>query len=350
MVAKEKMNMRVNRLQISILLMILSTIMISSFIILRLSNINSLTVILLTLALIILCPLSIYFFFILPGSMPKILLYLSFILCLGLSYFIIPSSQKYFFNEILVWLLPIVQISVAIFIVHSIVKGIIRYKEINSNGSYTFLETARKLLEPKLGKGFFLEAVITEISIFYYAVLVWFKKINIKRSEVFTYHKTSQIKTIVIVFSIIIVSEGVLFHFVIQWWSNIAAWIFTVLNIYVLLYMVGLYNSARFLPHVINQDSLIIRLGYQSSVELEIRNIESIKNAKQGGIEDKIPKDTYYSLLNMDSPQYEIILKEPVLMKGTYGRKKQVKTVVFRSDEPIKMIDRINRIREQKSK
>lgn len=52
----------------------------------------------------------------------------------------------------------------------------------------------------------------------------------------------------------------------------------------------------------------------------------------------------------MDSPQYEIILKEPVLMKGTYGRKKQVKTVVFRSDEPIKMIDRINRIREQKSK
>ncbi len=58
------------------------------------------------------------------------------------------------------------QISVAIFIVHSIVKGIIRYKEINSNGSYTFLETARKLLEPKLGKGFFLEAVITEISIF----------------------------------------------------------------------------------------------------------------------------------------------------------------------------------------
>lgn len=68
--------------------------------------------------------------------------------------FYYPIFSKIFFNEIIVWLLPIVQISVAIFIVHSIVKGIIRYKEINSNGSYTFLETARKLLEPKLERDF----------------------------------------------------------------------------------------------------------------------------------------------------------------------------------------------------
>ncbi|WP_212975817.1 hypothetical protein [Bacillus sp. J14TS2] len=338
--------MKANRLHIPILLIILSIIMISSYIILRLNNVNSIVVILLTLALIILCPLSIYFLLILPRSIPKILLYLSFILCLGVSYVIIPSSQKHFFNQILVWLLPIVQISVIIFVVYSIAKGIIRYKEIHSNGSYTFLETTRKVLEPKLGTGFFLEAVITEINIFYYAVFVWFKKRNIRGSEFFTYHKTSQIKTIVIVFSIIIVIEGALFHFVIQGWSNIAAWIFTLLNIYALFYMVGLYNSTRFLPHVINQDRLIIRLGYQSSVELDIGNIESIKNAKQGGIEDKIPKDTYYSLLNMDAPQYEIILKDPVIMNGSYGRKKQVKTVVFRSDEPNKMIDRINWIRE----
>ncbi len=173
------------------------------------------------------------------------------------------------------------------------------------------------------------------------------KTLIMKGNEFFTYHKTSQIKTIVIVFSIIIAIEGALFHFVIQWWSNIAAWIFTVLNIYALFYLVGLYHSTRSLPHVIKQDKLIIRLGYQSSIELDIRNIESIINAKQGGIEDKLPKDTYYSLLKMDSPQYEIILKEPVLMKGSYGRKKQVNRVVFRSDQPTKMLDRINRIREE---
>lgn len=46
----------------------------------------------------------------------------------------------------------------------------------------------------------------------------------------------------------------------------------------------------------------IIRLGYQSSIELDIKNIESIRTAKeQGGIGEKTPKETYYSLLNMDS-------------------------------------------------
>ena len=118
---------------------------------------------------------------------------------------------------------------------------------------------------------------------------VRFKKPTvIKNEKVYAYHKTSQIKTIVIVFSILITLEGILFHFLIQSWSDVAAWIFAILNIYALLYMIGLYNSVRFLPHIIYFYKLIIRLGYQISIELDIRNIESIKTAKkQGGIGGK---------------------------------------------------------------
>ena len=194
-----------------------------------------------------------------------------------------------------------------------------------------------------MGSGFVLEAILTELSVFYYSIVGWFRKPTVIENEkVYSYHKTSQIKTIVIVFSILITLEGILFHFLIQLWSDVAAWIFTILNIYALLYMIGLYNSVRFLPHIIYFDKLIIRLGYQSSIELDIRNIESIQTAKkQGGIGGKY-KETYYAMLNMDSPQYEIILKEPALMKSSYGRKKHVKTVVFRTDEPIKMVDEIN--------
>ncbi|MGE7024430.1 hypothetical protein [Solibacillus cecembensis] len=332
------------RLQLSILLAVLSVTIISSYFILRLNNVSNLVVIVMTLVLIILCPLSIYLLLIRPRSLPKLLAYLSFILCLGASYFIIPPSQKDFLNQILVWLIPVVEIAVIIFVAYSIVKSIVRYKKINSDESYNFLEVTKISLEPKLGNGFLLEAVLTEISVFYYGILVWFKKPYITENGVFTYHKTSQIKTIVIVFSILIAIEAVLFHLLIQLWSDIAAWIFTVLNIYALFYMVGLYNSTRLLPHVINQDKLIIRLGYQSSIELDISNIESIKNAKQVGFGDKIPKETYYSLLNMDSPQYELFLKERVLMKGSYGRKKYVKAVIFRCDEPNEIINRINLI------
>ncbi|NPC91309.1 hypothetical protein HOO54_03380 [Bacillus sp. WMMC1349] len=316
----------------------------SSFI-LRLNTISQSVVVILTLVLITLCPVSIYFLFIRPRSMPKLFAYLSFILCLGAAYLIIPFSKKYFLNQVLGWLLPIVELSVIIFVVCSIVKSIVSYKKMNSNEHHHFLGVVRMSLEKKLGNGFVLEAVITELSVFYYAILVWFRKPNIKENEVFTYHKTSQIKIIVIVFSILIVLEGVLFHYVIHLWSDIAAWIFTVLNIYALFYMVALYHSARFLPHVINQDKLVIRLGFQSSIELNIQNIESIKNAKQARFGEKISKDTYDSLLSIDSPQYELFLKEPVLMKRSYRRKKYVKTILFRSDEPNEMINRINSIR-----
>src|SRR5699024_11577219 len=92
-----------------------------------------------------------------------------------------------------------------------------------------------------------------------------------------------------------------------------------------------LYHSVRSLTHIITSDKVIIRFGYKSSVELEISNIKDIKTAKeQGGIGEKTPKDTYFAMLHMDSPQYEIFLKEPVLMKSSYGRKKYVKT---RSEE-----------------
>lgn len=328
--------------------MILSMVMISSYIIFRSNNISSQVVISLTLTLIILCPLSIYFLLIHPRSMPNLFIYLSFILCLVISYIIIPTAQKGFLKQMLVWIIPILEISIIMFVIYSIVKSIILYKEMNTDKRYNFLEVTRIALEPKLGNGFVLETVLTEISIFYYAVLVWFNKKKKVNSEAYTYHETSQIKTMVIVFSILITIEGVALHFVVQLWSNIAAWIFTVLNIYALFYMVGLYNSTRFLPHIIHQDKLILRLGYQSSIELDISNIETIKTAQyQGGIGEKIPKTTYYSLLNIDTPQYEILLKKPVLMKGAYGRKRYVKTVVFRADEPNEMMDQINSMRNQ---
>lgn len=315
-----------------------------SYFILRINNISYVIVILLTLALIILPPTSIYWLLIRPRSMPKLLVYLSFIVCLGVSYLIIPSLQKEFFNQILIWLIPVLEVSIVIVVLYSSIKSIIRYKRNNKNQENDFFEIARISLEPKLGNGFVLGAVLTELSVFYYSIIGWFRKPTLNENKkIYSYHKTSQIKTIVILFSILITLEGILFHFLIQLWSDVAAWIFTVLNIYALLYMIGLYNSVRLLPHFIYIDKLIIRLGYQSSIELDIRNIESIQIAKkQGGIGEKIPEEMYYAMLNIDSPQYEIHLKEPAFMRSSYGRKKYVQTVVFRADEPIKMVEEIN--------
>lgn len=108
--------------------------------------------------------------------------------------------------------------------------------------------------------------------------------------------------------------------------------------------MVGLYHSVRLLPHIVYSDKFIIRIGYQSSMELDLRNIEKIKAAHaQIGMEDKASKETYYAMLSLDSPQYKIFLKEPALMVSSYGRRKYVTSVVFRTDEPLKMMEEIGK-------
>ncbi|WP_237458647.1 hypothetical protein [Pontibacillus yanchengensis] len=286
----------------------------------------------------------IYWFLIRPAFIPKIVVYLTFIVCLGTAHLIIPTSQKEFFNQILFWLIPAVEISIVIAVLYTIIKSFISYKRNKNRKEHDFIELTKMSLEPKFGDGFVLEAIVTELSVFYYSIVGWFKKpIARDNEQIFSYHKTSQIKTIVIVFSILIILEGILFHFLIQIWSVLAAWIFTIINIYALLYIIGLYKSVIFLPHIIDHEKVVIRFGYQSSIKLNIRNIESIKTAKEiGGIGQKTPKDTYYAMLNLDSPQYEIFLKEPELMKSSYGRKKYVKNIIFRTDNPKGMIEEIN--------
>src|SRR5699024_6357347 len=316
--------------------------MVGSYFTLRLDNTSNSIVIILTLSLIILPPLSIYWLMIRPRSLPKLFGYLSFVLWLGVAYLIIPASQKEFFNQILVWLIPILEISIIIVVVYGIVKSVIRYRTNNKNKHYHFLEGIRKTLEPKLGRGFILEAVITELSVIYYSILIWFRKPSVdSKHDSYTYHKKSQIKMIVILFSILIVVEGAFLHFLIQRWSDIFTWIFTVLNIYALMYMIGLYNSVKFLPHYFKGDKLIIRLGFQSSVEIDVDNIENISKAKESEFGVKIPKSTYYSLIKVDSPDFELSLKKPEIMKSSYGQKQYVDTVIFRADEPFKMIEKI---------
>jgi hypothetical protein len=214
----------INKFNIPILLTFLLSFIGGSYIILRLDNISSNIVILLTITLIILPSVCIYWLLIRPRSMPKLFVYLLFIICVGASYLIIPSSQKGLLNQILIWLLPILEVIILIVVVYSIIKSIIRFKESNKSKENNFLEITRISLEPKLGNGFVLGAILTELSVFYYSIIGWLKKPTVFENEqIYSYHKTSQIKTIVIVFSILITLEGILFHFLIQLWSDVAA-------------------------------------------------------------------------------------------------------------------------------
>ncbi|WP_404460595.1 hypothetical protein [Sutcliffiella horikoshii] len=244
----------------------------------------------------------------------------------------------------LFWLVIALEACIVTYIIFSVIKSIIGFKH---KSREDFSSNIREVLGQKLGKSFLIEFVITELNVFYYSLLVWFGKSRTadQNGKAFTYHRSSEMKTFIIVFTILIIGEGVLFHYLLQKWNEVIAWIFTILNVYGILYLVGFYNSAKYLPHLITQEKLIIRLGFQSSITLDIANIKQINRAKEIELGMKIPKSTYYSLLKLDTPHYELTLKEPVEMKGSYGIKKKVDKVVFRADDREAILEEINLVK-----
>lgn len=178
--------------------------------------------------------------------------------------------------------------------------------------------------------------------IFYYSIVIWMKKPSKELGESFSYHQHSQFKTMAIFLSILLVIEGVLFHFVVLLWSERAAWLFSAINIYGLVYMAALYNSAKYLPHLITGNRIIIRSGYLNSIEVGMDNVAEIKKAKEINMGEKIPKDVRYAVLIFDSPQFEIVLKEPAEIKSLFGRTILIRSVVFRCDSPEAMLLRLN--------
>lgn len=235
----------------------------------------------------------------------------------------------------LIFIIILLEVSLVCFILYSFIRKI---KQGSEKGS--LMERMRMELEAKFGNGILVQVIMQELNVLYYSLIVWFKKAKEPMNSYYTYHKTSQIKTIVIVFSILIIGEGLLIHFLIQRWNEVVAWIFTILNVYGILYLIGLYQSIKLLPHTVHNGKLTIRLGFQSSMEMSIQNIHSIHRAREIDLGESIPNDTYYSLLKIDSPQYEITLQEPVEMR-IFFRKKKITKVVFRADHPTDMIEKV---------
>ncbi|MGG0813443.1 hypothetical protein ABE142_12310 [Paenibacillus alvei] len=188
-----------------------------------------------------------------------------------------------------------------------------------------------------------MSSIVSDVRrMFYFSIVIWMIKPSKERGELFPYHQHSQFKTMAIFLSILLVIEGVLFHFLVLMWSQLAAWLLSAINIYGTFYMMALYNSAKYLPHLIKGNRIIIRCGYLNSIEVSLDNVAEIQKAKEINMGEKIPKDVRYAVLIFDTPQFEIVLKEPVETKNLLGRTILIRSIVFRCDNPEAMLLMLN--------
>ncbi|NUO80412.1 hypothetical protein HUU05_10080 [candidate division KSB1 bacterium] len=281
-------------------------------------------------------PILYYFLAVRRKHVPPITLVPIFILSLVLAGLILPVEQHAYL-DLLKLVIPALELLVLSYIVVKI-RAIIRsFREVRTDALYfsdALAESCARVLGQLSGLGF----ILTEFSLLYCAIWGWFNKYKTGKASdaVFCYHRKSGYGAILGAIVMMLVVETLALHLLLQTWSALAAWIFTGLSAYSLLWMIGDYHAMRLHPIILRDDTLSLRTGLRWRVNLpldQITAIEKFRAREQRGKE-------YLSMALFGSPRLVLHCKAPVLVHGLFGLKRVVTQIGLSIDEEKLFLER----------
>ena len=309
------------------ILLIIVVALLSRFIIL--SDQNQLFYNAVTIDLVFTIPF-IYFLLIRKKNIPKTTTVPLFVIGILPASYLVPQQYQSLLNVIKSWVVPIVEVSVLIFIILSVRKAIKAYKA-NKTGSFDFFTTLKTTASEVLSKRF-SQFFAMEIGTVYYGFFHW-KKITLKPNQ-YTYHKNTGTVTMLGAFIFIIVIETIALHLLLSKWNTTVAWVLTILSIYSGIQILGFLKSMSKRPYTIEANTLYLRYGIMSEAVIPINLIETIELSTQE-MEFKGDIRKLSPLGGMESHNMMIILREKLTLTGLYGIKKEYKTLAFNVDEKV---------------
>lgn len=294
-----------------------------------------------TFDLLLTVPL-IYFLLIRKTHIPKTTVVPFMIIGIVVCSLILPPDNQYYLNLFKTWVLPIVELSILLFVIFHVRIGIRQYK-LNKTESVDFFTTLKSTCYEILPKGVVIP-VVTEIAVFYYGFIYW-KKRKLKDNE-FTYHKDSGTVTLLIAIIFIVAIETVTFHILLAKWNITVAWILTFLSIYSGLQIFGFVKSMYKRPISIENDKLYLRYGIMNETTIDLTNIENIETSSKDYELNKETRKLSF-LGDLESHNVIIRLKRENTLIGLYGIKRSYKNLVLYVDKKNEFKNQINNAVQQ---
>ena len=267
----------------------------------------------------------VYFLFIRTTGISNFSIIPVFILSLLLASFIIPQGQQTYLDIVKYLLMPI-ELFVAGFVIYKAHQTIKEYKDLDKS-NVDFIESLREILLKQLKNKVAANILTTEIGIFYYAFNGWRTKEEGSNQNAFTYYKKNGYPMVVGVFIFLIVLESFSVHLLLSNWSNVAAWIFTLLSIYGIFFLIGDLNAVRQRRIYLDNDSLHIRIGIRWQMQIPLNEIDEIEFISS----DPKSKDNANFIL-IGSPNILIRCNTEQNAIGLYGISKKFKSISISID------------------
>ncbi|WP_375561583.1 hypothetical protein ACE193_03260 [Bernardetia sp. OM2101] len=302
----------------------------------------------------------IYFFAIRKTKIPNLTAITLMIAGLFLGLYFLPKENQNYLQLFKTYFFPIIELSILSVVIWKVRTAIKKYKNLKldydrntaeiSFDFFTVLKNSCEEILPKLPASL----LATEIAVVYYSVINW-KKTKINTTKEFTYHATSGTVGLLGALVFIITIETIALHLLLGMWSNIAAWILTILSIYTGFQILAFAKSISKRPVLIENDILYLRYGIMSETEIELKNIKSIEISEKPleelmemeTIENKAKSKLYQKLSplgNLEQHNIIIRLHKKRKLNGIYGINKEFEVLAFHVDEKV---DFVNQIQER---
>lgn len=187
--------------------------------------------------------------------------------------------------------------------------------------------------EALLGRGRPAEIVASEASFLYFALWGWRREPDVPPgSTAVTVHRTSGWGSMLFGIVVLIVAEGLGVHLFLRDRSLAAAWAFTALDLYSIVWLFGDYQAMRLRPILASPGRLRLRWGLRWNAELALESITRIERLSPGDSPRRRPRTLRIAAL--EEPQYRIILAERIAARGVFGIRKSISAVDLHVDEP----------------
>ena len=293
-----------------------------------------------TLDLVLTVPL-VYFLLIRKTTIPKTTIVPFFILGITVCSFILPLENQYYLGLVKTWALPVVEISVLIYVASHIRNAIKQFK-LDRKESFDFFTTLKSTCQKILPKMVVMPAVM-EIAVFYYGFVYWRKR-TLKKNE-FSHYKESGSTALFIAIICIVSIETVVLHMLLAKWNTIAAYIVTFLSIYSGVQIFGFLKSIHKRPSCIEGNRLFLRYGIMVETVIDLEDIAAVEITSNDIILDKETRKLSV-LGELESHNMIIRLKKENELIGLYGLKKKYRNLALSVDNMAEFIKQIQPIRQ----
>jgi hypothetical protein len=278
-----------------------------------------------TFDLTISVPLLYWFFVVRGGHAKPITIAPLFIAGTFLAALLLPSAQEQFVHHLQLFAVPAAEV----LLLGALVRRVARLKREGSSSAdpYVRIFTAARAL---VRDGRVADVVASEFAMFYYALCCWRKEPDEVNGRAFTVHERSGWSTVLACIIVLVVAESIGMHLLLAMWSPVAAWLWTAMDVWAIVWLIGDYHALRLRRSWVDGEALHLNYGMRWSVSIPLEAITSIEEVRA---ESEWKRKDVLKVAMLEEPRWLIAFDQPFAARGMAGLRKEIRGIALLPDD-----------------